>query len=67
MTVAANLLNLNLYSGVELWHRERRVAQWQNGSEPKRANEGQKTPFKGRRAVRFETPTSSERTASDNT
>ena len=66
-TVATNLLKQNLYSGVELLHRERRIAQGQNGSEPKRANERQKTPFKARRAVRFETPALSERAASDNT
>jgi hypothetical protein len=67
MTAAGNLLKQNPFSGAELWHRERWVAQWQNGSEPKRANEGQETPFNGSRAVRFEAPASSERAECDDT
>jgi hypothetical protein len=59
MTRAANLLKQNPYSSVELWHRDRWVAQWQNRSKPKGANEGQVTPFKGSRAVRIEAPVSS--------
>ena len=34
---AANLMKGNSFSGAELWHRGRWVAQWQNGSEPERA------------------------------
>lgn len=66
ITVAANLLKENSYSGVELWHREHWVAQWQNGLEQKCANGGQETPFEGHLGVPLEAPAAPERVTSDN-